>query len=469
MADLTPVTDADMAPPPSLTPVTDADMAPNEPVRGVKGGPSYPPAVLGRLAKGDAVTRILQKTVEGAATGAGMFASTDAQWASEAKALDDAGLGINQPYTPGGMLRTFNRSLAAGLQVGGELLKQTYGGMLGAVKGAVQGTGEELGLPNAEGAGNSAAGYLDAELSKGGPGVHMTAPVRTAMGTLVDRVIGPLPRPEEVAGQAQTVANAVHLPNAAPAVEALYNDKGILPAEVLNDAKSNPAVMQHLAGGPDPYPTSDWTGQAIEPPGKPAGEPGQTPATETPSKAPEAPQSVPAEPGVSKIGQSINQKAIDAKLTEGFAQTALYDKVTIADQAAQATQLVNGDLDKARAIIRGEEPLPGNLKGVSLVTAMEEHIKQNPNGDLAYELANSPLVSATSGAAQELRLAAERTPDSATAALQQIKDATVKQAGGPAEVATRAKAVKAALPESTGVLLPKEELSWERFLEGIQC
>ncbi len=86
-----------------------------------------------------------------------------------------------------------------------------------------------------------------------------------------------------------------------------------------------------------------------------------------------------------------------------------------------ATDLVNSNVDEARAIIRGDKPLPDRLRGISLITAMEEHLKTNPDPDIAHELANSPLVSATTRAAQELRLAAEREPDSFTAKMAELK------------------------------------------------
>lgn len=123
---------------------------------------------------------------------------------------------------------------------------------------------------------------------------------------------------------------------------------------------------------------------------------------------------------VSKIGKSIELKAIEEKLTHGFSEIAEYSPITIKDQAKKSTDLINSDIDKTRRIIRGEEELPEGLKGTALITAMEERIKANPDAEMAYELANSFLVSSTSSAAQELRLAAERDPDSAMAKLQEI-------------------------------------------------
>lgn len=172
----------------------------------------------------------------------------------------------------------------------------------------------------------------------------------------------------------------------------------------------------------------------------------------------------------SKIAQSINQKAVDAKLTEGFSNVAGYDKINLADQAKRATDLINNNLDEARSIIRGEKPLPEGLKGTALITAMEEQIKANPNADLAYELANSPLITGTSEAAQELRLAAEREPDSAAAKLAEMKKALVEKAGGDKVVAKKKASIFDELKkETTKVNLTKDELSWEKFINEITC
>ena len=172
----------------------------------------------------------------------------------------------------------------------------------------------------------------------------------------------------------------------------------------------------------------------------------------------------------SGVASSIEAKAVEAKLTSGFADKAGYDPIAIKDQAEKATNLINSNLDNARSVIRGESPLPEGLRGTALITAMEEYVKKNPNADLAHELANSPLVSATSAAAQEMRLMAERTPDSATAKLQEIKKSMIENAGGDSNVAkSKREMISQAKSETTKVNLPKEELSWDNFLSKIQC
>lgn len=176
-----------------------------------------------------------------------------------------------------------------------------------------------------------------------------------------------------------------------------------------------------------------------------------------------------SEKGTSKIAKSIETKAIENKLTTGFKDLAGFDKINVKEQAELGAKTVS-NLDDARAMIRGEKPLPEGLRGISLITAMEEHLKANPDADIAYELANSPLVSETSKAAQELRLAAERTPDSATAKLAEIKKAKLESVGGE-EKATKIKKdfVSKAQREINKMNLSKEDLNWDNFLDGIVC
>lgn len=176
------------------------------------------------------------------------------------------------------------------------------------------------------------------------------------------------------------------------------------------------------------------------------------------------------EKGTSKIAKSIEQKAKDAGLTEGFDTLSEFDKTTFKEQREKADKVIIDDLNNARAIIRGDAPLPDGLKGISLIDGMERYLKIHPDEDISHELANSPLVSGTSHAAQETALAGMREKDSATAKLSEIKQSKVEKAGGEEKV-TKAKKdiVKKAKAEMDKINLSKEELSWDKFLDGIAC
>ena len=204
-------------------------------------------------------------------------------------------------------------------------------------------------------------------------------------------------------------------------------------------------------------------------PAEPSFVPEPTPAADIQVEpvVPTIDESVPGITKPSKIGQSIEAKSVEQKLTTGFKSTAEYEPVKVAEQARISTDLVNSDITSARKMINGEADLPPEMRGISLITAMEEYIKKNPDPDMAYDLANSPLVRGTSVAAQELRLAAERTPDSATSKIIDLKkERESKVKDFPAKKTAEKKRLK---DEAGKINLPKEELSWDRFLEGITC
>ena len=168
----------------------------------------------------------------------------------------------------------------------------------------------------------------------------------------------------------------------------------------------------------------------------------------------------------SKIARSIEAKAIESKLTKGFESLAGYEKVSVKNQRIRATRVMR-DIEQARRILRGEEDLPAGLKGISLITAVEEQIAKTGDMELAYELANSPLISGVSAAAQELRLAAERIPDSATLRLQQLKNRIDKKIGNAEE--KKAKVKNKLKEEIKKNNLSKEETSIDNFINSIIC
>jgi len=173
---------------------------------------------------------------------------------------------------------------------------------------------------------------------------------------------------------------------------------------------------------------------------------------------------------VSKIAGSIETKSIEAGLTKGFGHLAEYTPIVIKEQAEKASNLINTDINEVRRIIRGDKPLPGGLKGTALITAMEEHIKKTADGTLASELANSPLVSGTSAAAQELRLAAERDPESPVKAIQDINKIlgeTVKKRY-PGKILNKVKDATIGKIKDT-ISKANTKYSWEAFIRSIEC
>jgi hypothetical protein len=96
---------------------------------------------------------------------------------------------------------------------------------------------------------------------------------------------------------------------------------------------------------------------------------------------------------------------------------------------------------------------------------MEEHLLRHPDAQVAYELANSPLTSATSAAAQEMRLMAERVPDGIAAKFTEIKRARAE--GAKLRGETPAK-IKADISKEV-VRQASKRPTWEAFVREIVC
>ena len=178
---------------------------------------------------------------------------------------------------------------------------------------------------------------------------------------------------------------------------------------------------------------------------------------------------------VSKIAESINAKAIEQGLTKGFGQLAEFTPMVIKEQAQISTDLINNNIDEARQMVRGEKALPDRLNGVSLIKAMEEVVKKTGDGELALELANSPLVSETSVAGQTLRAAAERDQESAVIAIEELKKVREKAKGFDIKKAKDRtvteidNSIKKAETEGFSKKQFSNKQTWVDFINSIRC
>jgi hypothetical protein len=240
-------------------------------------------------------------------------------------------------------------------------------------------------------------------------------------------------------------------------------------------AASTEAITEPLFGKPLPRPSPEPPAPTLF-------------KTDIPKKIEEAPKPIepiakPAEGSqIAGVAKSINAKAIEQGLiAKGFDELAEFKGTTFKEQAAEVEKIVSEDnatLDKTRAIIRGEEPLPSNVKGVALISAIEDMVGKNPenpaNTDIMYELANSPLLTKLSEGASELSIARMRTKDSAMDILDEIRkniEQEAKQRLKTKDISKAKKQVSEKLKDSTDVkkVAPKEELKWDNFLSKFNC
>lgn len=173
----------------------------------------------------------------------------------------------------------------------------------------------------------------------------------------------------------------------------------------------------------------------------------------------------------SKVASSIESKALEeGMIKQGFNEVAGYDPVTVKGQAELVSKLLKENLEKAKKMIRGEEPVPENIREAALIKGLEDYAMERGDINLARDLARSPLAAETSRHAQELRLLAERNPDSAVTAMREVKaarEAALEKRTGKTVEKAKAEEIKK-IKDEVAKKAPTKQ-SWESFIESIKC
>lgn len=170
---------------------------------------------------------------------------------------------------------------------------------------------------------------------------------------------------------------------------------------------------------------------------------------------------------VSGVAKNIEAKAIEQKLTTGYKDLAEYDASTFAIESKKAADLINSGIEKARAVVRGEELT--DIKAGALIAGMEEYAKTHPSeaGNILQELANSKLASTISTGASELSFSRMREQGSASTKLSEVKKTyESKVTNLPKKKTELGKSLKS---ETEKFNLTKEERSFNNFLDKIIC
>ena len=170
----------------------------------------------------------------------------------------------------------------------------------------------------------------------------------------------------------------------------------------------------------------------------------------------------------SKVGLSVKAKALEKGLTDIFDGTAQYTGMTIKDQAEKAAALIANEPNRARRIVMGQEPLPDGILGGTMIMAMADHAMNTGDAQLALDISKSPLTSETSVHAQELRILAERNPDSAVANIQRLQKMKEENAAVRGLKKERVvKEIREEIKKQRAKAQTKQ--TWHDFITSIEC
>ena len=122
------------------------------------------------------------------------------------------------------------------------------------------------------------------------------------------------------------------------------------------------------------------------------------------------------EPKTSKIAKRL---AEDYGLDVNDETLAQYTPRKIAEQAEWVADLMN-DMDQVRNIVNGSEDVPSGMSASMFIAGVKDYIKTSGDYEMAMALKSSPLVSATSIHASEMRLMREISKDDPVALIMDI-------------------------------------------------
>lgn len=165
----------------------------------------------------------------------------------------------------------------------------------------------------------------------------------------------------------------------------------------------------------------------------------------------------------------IQQAAVEKNLTNTIGDLPEYATINMKEQADNAVNLVNTDRKLAVDIIEGKANAPGNLRAQSVHQALEKVAIDEGNVELLSKLAKSRVNTELSTSAQNLRIAAERTPNSPVELIRQVRDARIKSAVRRARAKSEAELINKTKAQVRAAVKTPTKQDWATFINSLEC
>lgn len=176
---------------------------------------------------------------------------------------------------------------------------------------------------------------------------------------------------------------------------------------------------------------------------------------------------------VSGVAKGIEADAIENGLTKtGFDDLAEYSPAVKKEQASLISELMNRDIEKAKRMATGKEPMQQNIRGEALFSTMKDYATKTKDVQLAIDLAKSPIATEISQAGSTLSLSNVATDSqSATGAIQTV----IKNRTKAIKEKLKGKSIEQAKKEIVTTLRQEikknasKRQNWDDFIKSIEC
>jgi hypothetical protein len=165
------------------------------------------------------------------------------------------------------------------------------------------------------------------------------------------------------------------------------------------------------------------------------------------------------------LSAGIEEKAIANRLEVDFGHLPEYRVASMAEQAQMATALLRDDPALALRVAKGEAQPPRDLLPESVLVAVENRAIAEGDVNTLREIAHGKLAGQATTMGQRIRALAERDPDSAVGAIQEITNAR----GGSAVAAEKATSTEIARITDQVQSAPFAPNAWAEFVNSLKC
>lgn len=169
-------------------------------------------------------------------------------------------------------------------------------------------------------------------------------------------------------------------------------------------------------------------------------------------------------PGVRGLSFGVEAKAVENRLTQGFGDLPIYEKVNMKEQSEMAIQLIADDPRLAVDVAMGRSRPPDGLLPESVFVAVENWAIDKGDVRLLQRLATtSKLVTEATEMGQRISALAERDRYSPVSAISKVEKAR-KKAATEERLASTKKSIKREVRRAA----PKKD-EWLDFIDQITC
>lgn len=301
------------------------------------------------------------------------------------------------------------------------------------------------------------------------PDLPETAPAEQPAGAPEAEAKGAPEPAAEMAAQSQAEAREVSAAGASPEAQAQVAPPNVLGDETLGHPAEAGAVMareQAREIAPDLPETAGLAEGAAAPQAAAEGEGpaqrGGTPETVRVEPVPGAGETV-----ARGLAKRTEEDAIARGLTNGFGDLPEYERVSMADQARQATDLMDQDYEAAKGVAMGSRAAPAGLLPESVYVAVEKRATAEGDVETLRQLATqSRLTTAATTMGQRIRTLGERDRTSPVGAIQAVAQARERVYGEKLAAAKSATVTEMKAATRAAASSPKD---WEALVNSLLC